>query len=287
MVLKDKYQRENSRRYRSTHGGIRSNQQVRSEQQPTGSKSDQSNFQEKKFPSLRSESSTTKNSRDNGSEEEEDDQHFRRRELTSNSSRYDEPQSDPDQESEPEIDLTNFLEKQKAKEQSESYQTYQQITPNKNSNETEKDRDQDDVDESFDGLYKHSVNFDKLKKSSNKVLIDPSSLGLEELNIERQKTDATRGNAHSLLRIFRKLLARFTGRSDVPISSKRSITKNIPLTKNQTDDLSKNHSSTSKNMILPIDDEDFLDEVLNDSSGTFGKLKSSKFKQTSKVRNKR
>ncbi|CAH7689100.1 hypothetical protein PPACK8108_LOCUS24168 [Phakopsora pachyrhizi] len=274
MVLKDKYQRENSRRYRSTHGGIRSNQQVRSEQQPTGSKSDQSNFQEKKFPSLRSESSTTKNSRDNGSEEEEDDQHFRRRELTSNSSRYDEPQSDPDQgmsanfiknhsllltkESEPEIDLTNFLEKQKAKEQSESYQTYQQITSDKNSNETEKDRDQDDVDESFDGLYKHSVNFDKLKKSSNKVLIDPSSLGLEELNIERQKTDATR-----------ELLARFTGRSDVPISSKRSITKNIPLTKNQTDDLSKNHSSTSKNMILPIDDEDFLDEVLNDSSWHF------------------
>ncbi|MBW0569752.1 hypothetical protein O181_109467, partial [Austropuccinia psidii MF-1] len=65
------------------------------------------------------------------------------------------------------------------------------------------------------------------------------------------------------------LLARFSGHN-VPTLS--SSSKNLKLTSNHQKSL-LTHSKPI-DLIGPLEDEAFLDEVLNDSSGTYGKFKS-------------
>ncbi|KAH9441363.1 hypothetical protein MJO28_015632 [Puccinia striiformis f. sp. tritici] len=239
MVLQDKYKRATSSRYRATHGGIQSNRQK--------AKSDINQHKED-FPDL--PQTTLQTDTEIPPSESDPDHSFARRQLASNADRYLEPEPDPNLEPEPEIDLTEFIEKHKTR-----------ITEEERNGGRGSEKEEEDIDESFNDLYRHSSSLRHQNNSKNgnkptKVFIeDPNyQLQLEELDNERKKADATRD-----------LIARFSGHKLDPSRSKVPPTRNDPIPSKTT--------GTSNELVLPLDDQDFLDEVLNDSSGTYGKSK--------------
>lgn len=237
MVLQDKYKRANSSRYRATHGGIESNR----------AKSREKLFKEAQketnFPALVSGATPVPVDQEESSSELHS--RFSRRQLASNADRYEEPNPDPDFEPEPEIDLSSFLEKQI------STLTTKEDEPTKNS------QDDDDIDHSFDHLYQHSQKLRKDSKPTKIILENPDQLGLVELAEDRKKAEATR-----------ELLARFTGRNNEPAHNSKHSTKSCHRA-GQT-------PTKVVGLVGPLNDEAFLDEVLNDSSGTYGKFKTKK-----------
>ncbi|OAV95817.1 hypothetical protein PTTG_05876 [Puccinia triticina 1-1 BBBD Race 1] len=280
MVLQDKYKRANSSRYRATHGGIQSNRQKAKAATASIGPSSPSQQQQppaEDFPQLIQPSSAPPADDLQPSQTAETllplahppaappppNPTFSRRQLASNAHRYLEPEPDPNEEPEPEIDLTYFVEKHRTKIEAEEVRS------------KEPDEEQD-VDQSFDHLFKHSTRPGHVQHSLSstgihgsagkpaKVFIeDSSSLGLEELDNERKKADATR-----------ELIARFSAHQLGPKTTGPPKPNRRPLARQKPKLNTPNPpSSNPKELVHPLDDEDFLDEVLNDSSGTYGKFK--------------
>lgn len=260
MVLQDKYKRANSSRYRASHGGIQSNRQKARDRASA-------------FPDLNqalaTKTSTATTTDDASSLDQAADQtatpsstqSFSRRALKSNADRYLEPEPDPNEEPEPEIDLSKFLEKQRSlldQEEDRLDNRHKGIGV-----------DDDDIDESFDHLFQHSKhanspghsNFN-LKKPCKVYVEDPNSLGLDELDNERKKADATR-----------ELIARFSGQLNVSTPDSHTCRKFNRPKLDKMDRASESQRLKSVDLVGPLEDEQFLDEVLNDSSGTYGKFK--------------
>ncbi|PLW56396.1 hypothetical protein PCANC_03435 [Puccinia coronata f. sp. avenae] len=296
MVLQDKYKRANSSRYRATHGGIQSNRQkARASAHETPAlksvppATSTTTVQDQEFPHLlqataATTTTTALSDHSNPLIQPHSNPSFARRTLDSNAHRYLEPEPDPNEEPEPEIDLTSFVAKQKCKIT---------LLESSKKQEDEGDGGDADVDLAFDDLFKHStkpmhhhpdhralytngsssmVVNSKTGKPAKVVIQDPSSLGLEELDNERKKADSTRD-----------LIARFTATQLGPPKSSREASslrdRRTPaaharaMTCTTQKNIHRPSSTNSKDHVLPLDDEDFLDQVLNDSSGTYGKSK--------------
>jgi len=139
------------------------------------------------------------------------------------------------------------------------------------------EEDLEDVDESFDLLFEHGRGVrgggGDLREAGGRgrggskvvVVADRTSLGLEELDEQRKKADATRD-----------LIARFSATKRAPNNapSNHLVPRTRPSPKpadaNSSNTLSSNQP---KEVVIPLDDQDFLDQVLDDASGTYGKLK--------------
>ncbi|KNZ61037.1 hypothetical protein VP01_1460g5 [Puccinia sorghi] len=280
MVLQDKYKRANSSRYRAKHGGIESNRQLKAKA-AVASSSSSSASQSHHFPPLLPSHPAplpTPSSIANDLPSSVDSNHlflpptsdssdFTRRVLASNADRYLEPEPDPnvDEETEAEIDLGEFVKKQMRK-----------IAEEDASGGTSKQ--EEDVDRSFDKLFEHSrqggrgekgeerLEVSRRGKPAKVVISDPSCLGLDELDEQRKKADATRD-----------LIARFSA-TQLPPNNHRPLNHLSRLTPASTKPTSANTNNTPssnqlKEIIIPLDDQDFLDQVLDDASGTYGKLK--------------
>ncbi|KAA1068433.1 hypothetical protein PGT21_025173 [Puccinia graminis f. sp. tritici] len=296
MVLQDKYKRATSSRYRATHGGIQSNRQkaklaaataAPSILDPSSSSSSSSANvkQHQDFPELVHPSSIlpitsqTQLGRPKTDVESLGDHtlashtpaaSFARRQLASNADRYLEPEPDPNLEPEPEIDLTKFVEKQKTRIAVEE-EARKQGRGGKHEEEGE-----EDVDASFEHLFQHSTrprpgqphaSMSSRGKPTKVFIEDRRTLGLDALEDERKKADASRD-----------LIARFSAAQLYPTKPAAAGAARIsrPSVRSKLSDSTAKTSaslSTPKELVLPLDDEDFLDEVLNDSSGTYGKFK--------------
>ncbi|KAA1130964.1 hypothetical protein PGTUg99_017458 [Puccinia graminis f. sp. tritici] len=294
MVLQDKYKRATSSRYRATHGGIQSNRQkaklaaataTPSIVDPSSSSSSAANVkQHQDFPELVHPSSIlpvtseTQLGRPKTDVESLGDHtlashtpavSFARRQLASNADRYLEPEPDPNLEPEPEIDLTKFVEKQQTRIVAEEEARKQGRGGN------HEEEGEEDVDASFEHLFQHSTrprpgqshaSMASRSKPTKVFIEDRRTLGLDALEDERKKADASRD-----------LIARFSAAQLNPSKSPAGSARNIrPSVRSKLSDSTAKTSaslSTPKELVLPLDDEDFLDEVLNDSSGTYGKFK--------------
>lgn len=292
--MQDKYKRATSSRYRATHGGIQSNRQKAKLAatpapilDPSSSSSSSSDVkQHEDFPELVRPPITSSETQlglpktandglvDHTLAPQIPAASFARRQLASNAHRYLEPEPDPNLEAEPEIDLTKFVEKQQTRIAAEEAR--------KQARGGKREEEEEDVDASFEHLFQHSSaakgvghssssrsasSINRLTGKPTKVFIeDRSTLGLDELDNERKKADASRD-----------LIARFSAAqldsSNKPAGTARN---KRPLIRSKlTHSTAKTSASLSnpKELVLPLDDEDFLDEVLNDSSGTYGKFK--------------
>ncbi|KAI9614329.1 hypothetical protein H4Q26_009477 [Puccinia striiformis f. sp. tritici PST-130] len=99
---------------------------------------------------------------------------------------------------------------------------------------------------------------------------DPNyQLQLEELDNERKKADATRAVINSILVVRRYLLlAMIRYPLKQPVLSNELVLLDISILR-----LIFALTLNSWDHVCIVDDQDFLDEVLNDSSGTYGKSK--------------
>jgi len=139
------------------------------------------------------------------------------------------------------------------------------------------EEDLEDVDESFDLLFEHGRGVrgggGGLREAGGRgrggskvvVVADRTSLGLEELDEQRKKADATRD-----------LIARFSATKRAPNNAPSNHL--VPRTRPSPKPADANSSNTlpsnqPKEVVIPLDDQDFLDQVLDDASGTYGKLK--------------
>ncbi|KAH9818275.1 hypothetical protein DFH28DRAFT_959990 [Melampsora americana] len=254
MTIQDKYSKANSRRYRATHGGIQSN---RAKNQAALSNANTISNDTEKFPTLKKDeeikSDDNKNQEMKTEEEEKEDQIYARRTIDTNLDRYHEPEPEPDAEPEPEVDLSEFLKKQAAS-----------LTTAPIPSAPEEEEDDDDVDHAFSHLFLQPRKTQNLRQMSAQEASE-----LVQLDDERKKADASR-----------ELRARFSGK-DVKARPKASA-RRLVSAKHQQDstavsvskELGEGGRATA--LIGPLDDEAFLDEVLGDSSGTYGNIRRKK-----------
>ncbi|EGG03670.1 uncharacterized protein MELLADRAFT_90033 [Melampsora larici-populina 98AG31] len=256
MTIQDKYSKANSRRYRATHGGIQSN---RAKNQAASSNTVSNDTE--KFPALKKDDETKAEDDENQEiepEEEEEDQNYARRRIDTNLDRYHEPEPEPDAEPEPEVDLSEFLRKQAACLTTAPIP----LAP---------EEDDDDVDHAFSHLFLQPRKIHNLRQLSAEEASE-----LSQLDDERKKADASRGMLYLIVKS--ELRARFSGK-DVKARSKAPARR---LAKHQQGSTAASVSKDSGEgdrataLVGPLDDEAFLDEVLGDSSGTYGNIRRKK-----------